>query len=317
MQQTKIKTLFFGSGIFAVPILEELLNYEFIEILAVVTQPDKPVGRKQMLTPVPVKELLEKFYPKIPIYTPVKYKEVEKSIINMEKPELILVADYGQMIPEFTINYPKYKCLNIHGSLLPDLRGAVPIPMAILYGYKETGVSIPIMTTGLDSGPVLASKTCEITSIDTSLSLKQKLALEGATLLIETLPKWIEGEITPIEQDEKKATYADKSLLNKDKAQFFFYDSLEKVDRMIRAFNPWPVAWCYIDFNGERKRLKIFDAKIHNDKQVGEGNFLKEKDKLYLGLSDGSLELLELQMEGKKVGKGSEYLFLEKDIHMI
>jgi len=308
----KIKTLFFGSGEFAVPVLEQLLNFELLDVSAVITQPDKPAGRKKELQAVPVKDLLEKFYPRVPIYTPALYRTEQKEILEAENPELIIVADYGQILPEYTINYPKYKCLNVHGSLLPDLRGAVPIPLAILNGYKKTGVSIPIMTAGLDDGPVIASSKRDIEPDDTTFTLKQKLAQDGAQLLIETLPVWIAGEITPVPQDETKATVADKSLISKDKAKFGAGVSFIQLDRMIRAFNPWPVAWCEIEMGGKIRRLKIYETKPQIDFRQGKvGEFVKEGKTIVLRLEDGGLELKEVQIEGKARLSITDYLYLD------
>jgi methionyl-tRNA formyltransferase len=307
----KVRTIFFGSGEFAVPILEGLLSMESVDVVAVVTQMDKPAGRNQELKPVPVKDKIDKKYPELKVYTPVKYRLEQKEILEIEKPDLIIVADYGQILPEFTINYPRYKCLNVHGSILPDLRGAVPIPVAILKGYEKTGVSIPIMTTGLDDGPVLAMTEVDIDKSDTTESLKTKLAQSGAELLERTLPQWLHGKLVPLEQNEEKATIADKTLIEKSKAQITKDTSAETADRMVRAFYPWPVAWCEIELNGKVQRLKIFETKIsevtiHNDT----GKISRDGKQLLLNLENGTLELLDLQLEGKKRGMSNEYLFL-------
>lgn len=307
----KIKTIFLGSGEFAVPILEELLKFPYIDLSVVVTQPDKPAGRKQQLQKVPVAEFLTYLATKPTIYQPGKYRNDEDMILDKEKPELIIVADYGQLLPEKTINYPKYKCLNVHGSLLPDLRGAVPIPLAILKGYSTTGVSIPVMTTGLDDGPIVAIEEMEISPDDTTTTLKNKLAKKGAKLLVQILPMWYSGQIEPTEQNESKATIADKSLIAKENAKFTKSESALQVDRMIRAFNPWPVAWTEIKLQDKQLRLKVYKAKL--TKRLDEfetGRFCVNEGELYLQLSDEALHLEELQLEGKQVGSGKDYLYL-------
>ncbi|HRN85862.1 MAG TPA: methionyl-tRNA formyltransferase [Candidatus Dojkabacteria bacterium] len=307
----KIRTIFFGSGEFAVPILEGLLHMAGVDVVAVVTQMDKPAGRNQDLKPVPVKEFINNNYPDLKVYTPLKYRLEQEEILEKEKPELIIVADYGQILPEYTINYPKYKCLNVHGSILPDLRGAVPIPIAILKGYKKTGVSIPIMTTGLDDGPVLAMTDVEIEDTDTTETLKSKLAKAGAELLERTLPQWVDGKLVPLEQNEKKATIADKTLIEKEKAKITSETDSEKAIRMVRAFYPWPVAWCEIDMNGKVLRLKIFKATISDNSTNAEiGKIYRDGKKLVLNLNDGSIELLDLQLEGKKRAGCNDYLYL-------
>ena len=307
----KIKTLFFGSGDFAVPILEGLIDNEFVELVGVVTQPDKPAGRDKEDRSVPVKELIKKINWSGKLFTPKLYRIEQEEILNSTKPEIIIVADYGQLLPEFTINYPKYKCLNVHGSLLPDLRGAVPIPIAILNGYKVTGVSIPVMTVGLDDGPVVASRECEISDEDDTSSLKLKLANIGASLLLEMLPSWVKGEINAEVQDESKATFAGKELISKDKARFDSTFELLQVDRMVRAFYPWPIAWCELNFNGKVVRLKIYEAKVskefHNE-EIGE--MVREGKSLFLRLEGGALELQKIQLEGKKIGSSEDYLYL-------
>jgi methionyl-tRNA formyltransferase len=307
----KIRTIFFGSGEFAVPILEALLGADFLDVSAVITQPDKPVGRKQNLTPVPVKAYLEGLSQNVKIYTPSIYRKEQEQILGEERPELIIVADYGQLLPEFTINYPKYKCLNVHGSLLPDLRGAVPIPLAILKGYEKTGVSIPVMTTGLDDGPVVAKVEQEIESEDTTATLKFKLANRGAILLVEVLPGWIDGIVIPTEQDASKATFADKSLIAKEVAQIHADTTVSEAERMIRAFNPWPIVWCDLAVKDKRLRMKIFSAKITDSEVEGsKGEIVKSDKKLFVRLEDGVLELLQIQIEGKKVGGTNEYAYL-------
>lgn len=313
MNKTKVKTVFFGSGEFAVPIIEVLLGMDSLEITAVVTQMDKPAGRKQELKPVPVKDFLNREFPELRVYTPKKYRLEEKDILEREQPDLIIVADYGQILPEFTINYPKYKCLNVHGSILPDLRGAVPIPLAILHGYEKTGVSIPIMTTGLDDGPVLAATEVEIGPRDTTESLKKELAQAGAELLERTIPQWLNGKLVPLEQNDKKATIADKTLIEKTKAQIRKDTSAETADRMVRAFYPWPVAWCEIELNGKPRRLKIYEANIQKNKNIDQtGQFLREGNELVLKLNSGQLIMRKLQLDGKAIGESSDYLYLHK-----
>jgi len=295
----KVNTLFIGSGKFAVDILDKLLSLDFLNIVSILSQPDKPVGRKAKLTPCPVQAYSLK--QKIKTYQPKRLKKESKKILAETNPELIIVADYGQIIPNDVLDYPKYKCLNVHGSILPDLRGAVPIPMAILHGYSETGVSIPIMTPGLDDGGVIGVSTLQIMRDDMTNTLKPKLAKLGGELLENILPKWFAGEIVPIKQDDKKATYCYIKDLAKDKAEFDSSYTVKQVDRMIRAFNPWPVAWCKVKINNKELRLKIFEAKL-SDEEVPKGMMMKIGKEMYLGLSDGSLKLVRLQLEGKRQG---------------
>jgi methionyl-tRNA formyltransferase len=282
-----------------------------LKLWGLITQPDKPAGRDLEKKAVPVKKFIESAEWPGKLFTPTFIEKSRKYILNDTQPELIIVADYGQLLPEITINYPKYKCLNVHGSLLPDLRGAVPIPIAILKGYKITGISIPVMTVGLDDGPVVASRECEIAEIDNTLTLKKKLSELGAQALTEVIPDWVSGKITAVEQDDSKATFAGKELISKDNARFEKGFGAEVVDKMVRAFYPWPVAWCEVDFNGRKMRLKVYKAKLLDELISGDtGEIVKEGKSLVLKLEDGALELQELQLEGKKVGSAKDYLYL-------
>jgi len=313
MNSRKTKTLFFGSGRFAVIILSYLLKSHDINLVAVVTQPDKKVGRKRKITPTQVKQFLLESNEDLEILQPENLAGSEEEILSKVQPELIIVADYGKMIPIKTINYPKYKCLNVHGSLLPDLRGAVPIPMAILKGYKETGVSIPIMTKGLDDGDVIAFEKTTILDIDTTKSLKERIGKQGGVLLLKTIPKWIAGKITPKAQNHDIATITKKTDIAKDKACFDKTSSFLEVDRKVRAFYPWPVAWTKVRFHGKERRLKVYKGKIQKEKilEKSSGNIYKANNRLFIALDDGHLELIEIQLEGKKRDLAGEYLYLD------
>lgn len=303
----RIKTIFIGSGEFAVPILNKLLQSDLIEITCVISQPDKPVGRKQILTPTPVSEFLQKNSIKINLETPAKIRLEAENLLNKYQPELIIVASYGQIIPESILNYPKYKALNIHGSLLPELRGAVPVQMSILNGVNKTGVTIQRMVYQMDAGPIVALREVELTNKETSDLLMDQLGSLGAELLIETLPKWIEGKIEEVPQNEMDATYCYKDDIAKHKAEITFETDINLAERMVRAFYPWPIAW--VKYNN--KFIKIYSAVIGTT-ITGLNNlkFIKKDKKLYLGLKNGSLEILELQEEGKKRGDFKNYFYL-------
>jgi methionyl-tRNA formyltransferase len=313
------KTLFIGSGIFAVDILKGLLSSSGIEIVGIITQPDKPAGRKKILSHCPVADyaFMQANSSKLQIFQPEQLKSRAEEIIEKTKPELVIVADYGQIVPDSIINYPKYKCLNVHGSLLPDLRGAVPIPMAILKGYTETGVSIPIMTSKLDDGAIIAFQKEQIKPDDTTESLKARLAIIGSVLLVKTIPAWVAENIKLIPQDESKATYVWQKDISKDKAQITPSTLIDLADRMIRGFYPWPIAWCKVIDNRQKEfivkiiRAKKIDTTLEDFKEISVNTFVKHHKKLYLSLSDGILEILLLQVEAKKIIPGTEGLFLD------
>lgn len=307
----KVKTVFIGTSSFAVTILQKLLTSELLSIEAVITQPDKPSGRKQSLQMPKIKEYMIKTAMDIRFYQPSKLKMEADKIMQETNPDLIIVADYGQIIPEIMLQKPTYKCLNIHGSLLPDLRGATPIPIAILKGYTTSGVSIPLMTNGLDSGPVLAEATIKIDPDDTTASLKHKMAVLGAGLLLATLPKWLGHQLVPQTQDEDKATYTFVKDLSKQNAQITTATSIQYADRMVRAFFPWPIAWVMIKHNGQAKRLKILSAEKRLDSNLSTtGTIHKRGNELLLILKDGCLNLKQIQLEGKQVMAAKDYLFL-------
>lgn len=311
----KINTLFIGTSRFAVIILKNLIKSDLFSFSGIITQPDKPAGRKQVLDMPAIKKFASEEKLTSKIFQPVKISHEAENILQETKPDLIIVADYGQILPQNLTDYPKYKCLNIHGSLLPDLRGAAPVPMAILNGYDKTGVSIPIMSTGLDDGPVIGSKQEKIQENDTTASLKARLAEIGSNLLIELIPKWIKGEIDAQEQDNSQVTMVYTKDIAKDKAQIVVDTPILLAQRMIRAFSPWPIAWMYIDFNGQKKRLKVYSASNTDlTLDLKPGTIQKHAKQLYLSLRDGCLELTKIQLEGKKQQNANECLYLSGSI---
>ena len=336
----KIKTIFIGTSEFAVPILDTLTKLDFIDLQAVVTQPDRPAGRKQELQmPAVKKYFLEKSEsetrnPKL--FQLIKFKEFQSELLDECKPELIIVASYGQIIPKKTLSYPKYGCLNIHGSILPKLRGAVPVQMAILQGFEKTGVTLQKMVFEMDKGPIISTREIKLDKNETSESLFRKLEKLSVDIINTDLEKWIKGDLKAISQDDPKATYCYQSDLAKENAEIKFSDSPGKVDRMVRGFYPWPVAWMTIkDGKYEGKRLRIFKVKIIDKiQETGDGrqeaeisehlsaarqaeplntetmSITKENDRLFLNLKDGKIELLEIQLEGKNRLLAKDYLYL-------
>jgi methionyl-tRNA formyltransferase len=305
----KVKTLFIGTSDFAVTILETLLNHEGINLVGVVTQLDKPVGRKQILTPTPVKKYLLESDVQIPIETPQRIKPVSSEILEKYKPELIIVAAYGQIIPKDILDYPRYGCFNVHGSLLPELRGAVPVHMAILLGLKTTGVTLQRMVMAMDAGNIVLKKEIDILNDETTESLMMKLAKLGSDLMQEFIPKLISGSLKEVEQDENEATFCYQSDISKEKAEVTFEIDVKVAERMIRAFYPWPIVWVKLN---DGKILKIFKAKLYKECTTDVKSLLlkREGDKLLLYLQNGVLELLEVQLEGKRRDTAKNYFYL-------
>lgn len=248
-----------GTSEFGMIILEELCQSEYKPIL-VVTTPDKLVGRKQILTPPPVKVLAEKF--KVLVKQPEKILNLKSEILNL-KPDLIVVAAYGQILPKEILEIPKYGCLNVHPSLLPRWRGPSPIQYTILNGDKKTGITIILMDEKIDHGPIVAMSNakCQMSNV-TYKELHDKLAELGAKLLIETIPKWIKGEIKPKPQDESKATYT--KILTREDRKIDWKKPIDYIERQVRALNPGPGT--YTLYKG--KILKILEAEIQNNKLI-------------------------------------------------
>jgi len=305
-----IRSIFMGTPEFAVPILESLIQGSY-DVVAVYTQPDKPAGRGQQLTSPPIKELAMKH--KIPVIQPntLKSAEVVQGLASFE-PELIVVAAFGYILPREVLSLPKFGCLNVHPSLLPKHRGPSPVADTLLCGDLVAGVTIMLMDEGLDSGPILAQQKVGVSASDTTGSLTRKLACVGAELLMETLPKWLGGELDPQAQDEDRATYS-KLIANRDGELDWHLTAVELWQR-VRAFNPWP--GCYTWWKG--KRLKVHSATPLGDKAKGEiGKVVALPKSAPIGVGvvteEGILGLCRIQLEGKREMSADEFARGQRD----
>ncbi len=287
-----------GTPDFAVPSLKKLITSEHT-VQAVFTQPDKPRGRKMILTPPEVKVCaLEN---SIKVYQPNTLKDGEAlEIIKSYNPDVIIVAAYGKILPKEILDYPKYGCINIHGSLLPKYRGAAPIQRAVLNGEQETGVTTMQMAEGLDTGDILLVYKTEIIEDETSGELFDRLALAGANLLLDTLKELENGEIKPQKQDESKASYA--KMIDKSMCPINFSNSAQTVHNQVRGLKPWPVATAIIN----NKKIKIHKARI--SPLSGEPGEVVSLNPFTVACGENSVEILELQPEGKKVMDSKAYL---------
>ena len=246
-----MKVVFMGTPEFAVPILKLLID-EY-DVVGVVTQPDRMVGRKRIITPPPVKELALEH--NIKVFQPRKIKEDYQEILALA-PDLIVTCAYGQILPEEILHFPKYGCINVHASLLPKLRGGAPIHHAIIDGYKETGITIMYMSKKMDQGDILTQVKTPILDDDTLGSLQYKLSEMAKDLLKSTIPLLIEDKIIPLKQNEEEATYGYN--ISHEEERIDFTKSIEEVDRQVRGLNPVPGA--YTTLNG--KILKIYDVRF-------------------------------------------------------
>ena len=246
-----MKVVFMGTPEFAVPILKLLID-EY-DVVGVVTQPDRMVGRKRIITPPPVKELA--LAHNIKVFQPLKIKENYQEILALS-PDLIVTCAYGQILPEEILHFPKYGCINVHASLLPKLRGGAPIHHAIIDGYKETGITIMYMSKKMDQGDILTQVKTPILDDDNLGSLQYKLSEMAKDLLKSTIPLLIEDKIIPLKQNEEEATYGYN--ISREEERIDFTKSIEEVDRQVRGLNPVPGA--YTTLNG--KILKIYDVRF-------------------------------------------------------
>lgn len=280
--------VFMGTPDFAVPTLESLCKSEH-NVLAVFTQPDKPVGRKQIMTPPDVKVCAEKYDLKVFQPTTLKDDNSYKELKELD-PDVIVVVAYGKILPKNILDLPKYGCINVHGSLLPKYRGAAPIQQAVLNGDNVTGVTTMYMGEGLDTGDILLTKETEIGENETSAELFDRLAVMGADLLIKTLSKL--DRITPQKQDESKATYTSK--ITKELCPIDWSLKNTEIHNKVRGLQTWPVAVSKL--NGK-------DIKIHSTllcDKGGEAGTVISTDPLTVACGEGSLIIKELQLSGKK-----------------
>jgi methionyl-tRNA formyltransferase len=299
-----LRIVFAGTPEFAVPCLERLILEKY-QIVAVYTQPDKVSGRGRSLFASPVKRKAIDWG--LPVMQPVSFKETDAlSQLARFQPDVILVAAYGQILPQSVLDIPAYGCINIHPSLLPKHRGASPVAAAILAGDEFTGVSLMLMDKGLDTGPVLSQAQISISVLDTTGSLTAKLSLIAAQLLLEVLPSWIMGEITPRPQDKAQATYSGE--FSKEDGEIDWHLPAIDIWRRVRAFHPWP--GCFTRWRG--KQLKIIEAlpfpggKTLNVGQVVALN--QEKAAFGVNTSDGVLGIMRVQLEGKRAMSAAEFL---------
>lgn len=282
--------LFMGTPDFAVPSLESLVHSKH-KVQAVFTQPDKPKGRKMILTPPDVKLCAQKY--SLPVYQPDTLKNAEAmQTIETLAPDMIVVVAYGKILPGEIIRFPKYGCVNVHGSLLPKYRGAAPIQRSILDGERETGITTMRMDEGLDTGDMLLQYKTDILPEETSGELFDRLALAGAKLLLETIDALESHSVTPRKQEESLSTYANR--IDKSMCPIDFRQSAQRVHDQVRGLQPWPVATACI----QNKKLKIHKTKL-SAMQGTPGTVLSLKP-FTVACKDYAVEILELQPEGKK-----------------
>ena len=289
-----MKIIFAGTPDFAASALAALLNNAGNEIVAVLTQPDRPAGRGMQLTASPVKQLAGKHGLMVLQPTTLKTPEIQQQLAALHA-DIMIVAAYGLILPQVILDMPKFGCLNIHASLLPRWRGAAPIQRAILAGDRETGITIMQMDQGLDTGAMLLKKRCPITETDTAASLHDTLAQLGARSIVEALQMVHRGELLPTPQDNDFATYAGK--LSKAEARIDWTQTANQIERMLRAYNPFPGAFSEINATP----IKIWRATVVNEISGLPGSIIQaDKEQFLVACGRGGLRLEILQRPGGK-----------------
>lgn len=300
MKNERLRIVFMGTPEFSVPVLEALIeNYQ---VVGVVTQPDKEVGRHHEIKPTPVKEVALKH--KISVFQPQKIKKEYQDILDL-KADLIVTCAYGQMIPKEILEAPQYGCINVHASLLPKLRGGAPIHRAIINNEARTGVTIMYMVEKMDAGDILAQIDTPIYKDDNVGTLHDRLSSMGAKLLIETIPDLVSGNIKPIPQKEEEVTYAWN--IKREEEKIDFNKRTIDIYNQIRGLNPWPGGYALL----EGKVVKIYEARISDSffttKKNGEIGKIYE-DGIGISTKDGEIIVTKLQPDGKRKMLAKEYL---------
>ena len=286
-----LKVVFMGTPTFSVPILESLINT--CNVILVVSQPDKEKDRKGAFVSTPIKQIALSH--NIEVYQPTKIKEEYQKIIDAN-PDIIITCAYGQIIPESLINYPHLGCINVHGSLLPRLRGGAPIHHAIINGDDETGITIMYMDKHMDSGDIIAKRSLPIGPNDTLDIVYEKMSKLGASLLMETLPSIVAGTNNRIKQDEKYVTFGYN--ITKEEEKINFNNPSIKVHNLIRGLSSIPGAYCFL----KEKRLKIYQSELTNIKSTTPPGTIEKIDKtgIYISTNDNLLKIIDIKLEGKK-----------------
>jgi methionyl-tRNA formyltransferase len=301
-----MRIVFIGTGDIGVPALHSLLNSQKHELIGVVTQPDKPVGRAQRIEAPPIKAALTGST--LPMFQPERIKR-EEAVTQIRElaPDVIVVMAYGQILPRSVLEVPRVACLNLHASLLPRHRGAAPIQAAIVAGDRESGITVMFMNEGLDTGDILLQSRLEIAANETGGSLHDRLAQIAPAALDQALSQLQKGNAPRIPQDSSAATYAPK--LEREDGRIDWAESVALIERKLRAFNPWPGAFSILRDGADRgRKLKVFSATIVESENSAPGKVLCTGETVVIATKDGALSLGEVQLEGGRRMSAAEFL---------
>ena len=295
-----------GTSVFANEILEKLLAEKYT-LVGVYTKPDKKIGREQVVKPGIVKETAQKN--SLPIFQPKRFDKETVAELSSLKPDLIIVASYGKILPKEVLEMPGFGCLNVHASLLPELRGPSPIQNALLQGKTETGITIMLMDEGIDTGAILSQEKIAIEPEDSSGTLFPKLANLGANLLAQTLPHWINRQIEPTEQDSQKATLC--QLIDREDGHVFWNHGAESIYNRYRALTPWPGIFSFWKADGDLLRVKLLEISLQKKDPLSSheiGEVFELADKIAVQTMEGAIILETIQLEGKKPASAKDFV---------
>ncbi len=303
---TPLKTIFFGTAELACASLTALARNSRYQLAAVVTQPDKAKGRDLKIQPTPVKAEALKLG--LPVLQPMKARAPEfVAELVSRGPDIIIVAAYGQILPQSILDLPRLGCLNVHTSLLPKYRGAAPIQWAILNGDAESGVTIMKMDAGLDTGDILTQSRTPITETDNAQTLHDRLAGMGAELLLSTIPDYAEGKITGQRQPSEGFSYARK--ITKEDGRLDWSQPARTLWNRVRGLTPWPGAFALLSGEGKQTMLKIWDADVVDAAGGSQGEVLRaDREGVIVACGESALRVLQLQREGGRRLRAGEFL---------
>lgn len=302
-----LKVVFMGTPDFAVPVLEKLI--ENTNVVLVVSQPDKEIGRKKILSPTAIKKIAIKH--NIEVFQPEKIKENYQRIIEIN-PDIIITCAYGQIIPKILLDLPKLKCINVHASLLPKLRGGAPIHKAIIEGYEKTGITIMYMAEKMDNGDIIEQEEYIIKDTDNVGTLHDKLSKIGANLLIKTLPSIIDGTNKRTKQNEKEVTFAYN--IKRDEEHLDFNKTCKEIYNQVRGLNPWPLANLTLD----DKEMKIIECNYKLKENTIPGKIVEvNKHSFAIDASDGVIYVTKIKPFGKKIMNVRDYINGLKDKNLL
>lgn len=302
-----MRIIYFGTPQFAAEILSFLVNRK-VDIVAIVTKPDKPKGRSGDPQPSPVKNIAKQLLPGIPVYQPLKASSPDfAQLLEKYHADLFVVVAYGEIIKQNLLKMPRLGCINVHASLLPKYRGAAPIQWSIINGEKETGITIMHMALKMDAGNIIKHATVSIDENMNAGQLERKLCESAKAPLLEVIYDFEKGQIAPMSQDETQVTYASKLELEDCEVRWDL--PAPQIHNLVRGTQPFPGAWCWVTIRGEKKRMKLIETQALRELNDIPGKILSySKEGIEVACKQGTIKILELQLEGKRAMRAEAFV---------